>query len=54
MEDVFEEADALPEEFENMSADDLKRRARLLDNEIRVRYHNKQSFDGLDLCWCGH
>lgn len=37
MEDVFEEADALPEEFQNMSADDLKRRARLLDNEIRVR-----------------
>mmetsp|Transcript_8837 Transcript_8837/g.26461 ORF Transcript_8837/g.26461 Transcript_8837/m.26461 type:complete len:427 (+) Transcript_8837:3595-4875(+) len=36
MEDVFEEADALPEEFQNMSADDLKRRARLLDNEIRV------------------
>ena len=36
MEDVFEEADALPEEFQSMSADDLKRRARLLDNEIRV------------------
>lgn len=38
MEDVFDDAggDALPEEFQTMSADDLKRRSRLLDNEIRV------------------
>lgn len=36
MEDVFEEADALPEELQSMSADDLKHRARLPDNEIRV------------------
>lgn len=38
MEDVFEDAggDALPEDFQTMSADDLKRRSRLLDNEIRV------------------
>jgi 26S proteasome regulatory subunit T5 len=38
MEDVFEDAggDALPDDFQTMSADDLKRRSRLLDNEIRV------------------
>lgn len=36
MEDVFDDTDALPEEFQNMSADELKRRTRLLDNEMRV------------------
>ena len=34
---IFEDGgDALPEEFKNMSAEDVLRRTRLLDNEIRV------------------
>ena len=36
-EEIFEDnRDALPEEFEAMTADDVLRRIRLLDNEIRV------------------
>jgi 26S proteasome regulatory subunit T5 len=36
-EEIFEDnRDALPEEFESMTADDVLRRIRLLDNEIRV------------------
>jgi hypothetical protein len=34
---IFEDGgDALPEEFKSMSAEDVLRRTRLLDNEIRV------------------
>lgn len=34
---IFEDGgDALPEEFKTMSAEDVLRRTRLLDNEIRV------------------
>ncbi len=39
MEDAFYDqpgSDALPDEFQNMSAEDLMRRTRLLDNEVRV------------------
>lgn len=35
--EIFEDGgDALPSEFESMTADDILRRTRLLDNEIRV------------------
>lgn len=35
--EIFEDGgDALPSEFEHMTADDILRRTRLLDNEIRV------------------
>ena len=37
--EIFDDADqasALPPEFAHMSADDVARRSRLLDNEIRV------------------
>lgn len=37
--EIFDDADqasALPPEFAHMSADDVVRRSRLLDNEIRV------------------
>ncbi len=35
--EIFEDGgDALPREFESMTADDILRRTRLLDNEIRV------------------
>ena len=36
-EEIFEDnRDALPPEFESMTADDVLRRIRMLDNEIRV------------------
>lgn len=35
--EIFDDAeDEMPDEFKNMSADDIARRVRLLDNEVRV------------------
>ena len=47
--EIFDEADdAVPAEFASMSADDITRRNRLLDNEIRVLKDESQRLQ-LDL-----
>ena len=43
---VFEETSDLPEEFEHMSAADIERRTRLLDNEVRVPREETQRLTG--------
>lgn len=46
--EIFDDAEeALPDEFQNFSADDILRRNRLLDNEIRVLKDESQRL-GLD------
>lgn len=46
--EIFEDAEeALPDEFQSFSADDILRRNRLLDNEIRVLRDESQRL-GLD------